>query len=405
MRRIAWISLVVLVFAIPWEYSLDLGAPFGNVARILGLISCLLTGMAVLQAGGARRFSRLHFLTLALYAWLCCSYFWTLTPGGTLAHLRGYAQEMMLLWLVWEFVEDLSDLRVLLWSWLAGSWVLAVLTIGAFAAAGRWGVEQIRFAAVGQDPNDVARYLNFGFPIAGLLLVQGKRWLQYVAAFGYIAVAFAAVLLTASRSGFLIATVALAGCGLIVLRRSRHRTAIGFLALVSSAAFVLIAAPPGTLQRLGTMREVWRNPDLNQRMNIWLHGWRAFERAPMLGYGAGSFVTAAEVASEDTAHNSALAIMVESGLCGLMLASAIVMTVVSGIHRTRGSLRPGLSVLMIVWGLSAFVGTVGENRMTWLLFGVSAAGERLSCEAPDEITDEIGTTGGGINRNWQECLR
>lgn len=41
MRRIAWFLLLIFAFAIPWEYSLDLGEPLGNIARIVGLLLLL----------------------------------------------------------------------------------------------------------------------------------------------------------------------------------------------------------------------------------------------------------------------------------------------------------------------------------------------------------------------------
>ena len=46
--------------------------------------------------------------------------------------LRGYLQEMMIVWLIWEFAESPHDLRNLMRAWLAGSWVLAILTIVKF---------------------------------------------------------------------------------------------------------------------------------------------------------------------------------------------------------------------------------------------------------------------------------
>ncbi len=52
MRRLAWMLLVVFVFAIPWEYSLDTGPPLGNVARIAGLL-LLLGGYSFSSAGRA----------------------------------------------------------------------------------------------------------------------------------------------------------------------------------------------------------------------------------------------------------------------------------------------------------------------------------------------------------------
>ena len=88
--------------------------------------------------------------------------------------LRGYLQEMMIVWLIWEFAESSDDLRNLMRVWLAGSWVLAILTIANYASYYPGSEDQVRFAAFGQDPNDVARYLDLGFPIAALLLDGGK---------------------------------------------------------------------------------------------------------------------------------------------------------------------------------------------------------------------------------------
>jgi hypothetical protein len=54
MRRTAWILLLLFAFAIPWEYSLDLGGLLGNAARIAGLLVLLAAIPAVLQAGRMR---------------------------------------------------------------------------------------------------------------------------------------------------------------------------------------------------------------------------------------------------------------------------------------------------------------------------------------------------------------
>ena len=80
MRRIAWILLLLFAFAIPWEYSLDLGEPLGNVARIAGLLVLLAAVPAIFQAGRMRTPGAFCWITLALYLWFCCSYFWTIDP-------------------------------------------------------------------------------------------------------------------------------------------------------------------------------------------------------------------------------------------------------------------------------------------------------------------------------------
>jgi hypothetical protein len=83
MRKIAWGLLLLFTFAIPWEYSLDLGEPLGNIARILGLLLILVAVPAVLQAGRLRTPGPMQWLVLAFYLWFCCTCFWTIDPLST----------------------------------------------------------------------------------------------------------------------------------------------------------------------------------------------------------------------------------------------------------------------------------------------------------------------------------
>src|SRR5260370_24009849 len=161
MRKIAWALLLVFSFTIPWGYSLDLGAPLGNIARIAGLVLLLAVVPAVFQAGRIRMPGPMQWLVLALFLCFCCSYFWSIDKPATLERIRWCAQVMMTVWLVWELAETPEDLRDLMRAFVAGSWVLAALTIANFASPD--SANQVRFAAEGQDPNDVARFLDLGF--------------------------------------------------------------------------------------------------------------------------------------------------------------------------------------------------------------------------------------------------
>ncbi len=129
MRRIAWSLLLLFAFAIPWEYSLDLGEPLGNIARLLGLLLILAAVPAILQSGRLRTPGPLPWIVLIFYLWFCCTYFWTIDSLVTLENMRSYFQEMMIVWLVWEFAESPRDLRSLLRAFIAGSYVLALLPL------------------------------------------------------------------------------------------------------------------------------------------------------------------------------------------------------------------------------------------------------------------------------------
>lgn len=383
MRAVARALLLAFVFTIPWEYSLDLGAPFGNIARVFGLLLLVFAILAVLRARRLRTPDPLVWMTGALYLWFCCSYFWTLTPDETLTKLRGYPQEMMIVWLIGELAESPEDLRNLLGAWLAGSWLLALLTVGNFIWPDVAASDQIRFVASGQDPNDTARFLDFGFPIALLMLSRKERLHKRILAVGFFPVALAGVILTASRGGFLVALVALAGCGVMVAQRNPKGVLLGACALPIVAGILWVSAPHETFARLGTIAEQLHSGDLNQRVNIWFAGWQAFLRAPICGHGAGSFVAAARLAPIDTAHNTLLSLVVEGGLCAVALASGIVVISCRAVMRTKGDLRFVLGILMVIWLISSVVGTVGENRITWLLFGVFALSRRIRDEDPD----------------------
>jgi O-antigen ligase len=385
MRKAAWGLLLLFAFAIPWEYSLDLGEPIGNVARVAGLLVLLVAIPAVLQAGQVRTPGPLQWAVLAFYLWFCCSYFWTIDQAQTLIKMRGYFQEMMTVWLVWELAESPRDLRWLLRASVAGAWVLALLTLADFASPTAVVEGQMRFAAYGQDPNDVARYLDLGFPIAALLLQCEKRWPARVLAGGYLPLGLIAVLLTASRGGFVAAAVALLGCAVLLLR-SRGRTGIG--AVLSAP--VLVAAvwylvPSQSFARLATIPEQIQSGGLNQRMNIWTAGWHAFAKSPLMGTGAGTFVSASGMSALDTAHNTVLDIVIGGGLFALFVAAGIFALTVRAMLKTRGALQVALATSLAVWTVSAMVSTADESRTTWLLIALIALAGRLAVEQPEAL--------------------
>jgi len=393
MRRIAWVCLLVLAFTIPWEYSLDLGPPLGNVARIAGLVLLLAAIPAVFETGRIRTPGSMQWLVLVLYLFICCSFFWTIDRAATLDKIRSSIQEFMIVWLVWEFTETPEDLRSLLRAFVAGSWVLAILTILNFSSVEAIAAGQYRFAAYGQDPNDVARFLDLGFPVAALLASSNggswlqSRWAERALALGYLPLGLVAVLLTASRGGFLAAIVALLGCGLLLGRGHARAVLTGIFALPALAAGLWLAVPREIFDRLATIPEQLRSGDLNQRLNIWSAGWRAFAHAPVFGSGAGTFVSAAGLAPVDTAHNTALSVAVGTGLLGLCVALAIIAIAVYAVLQTQGTLRAALVILLLVWAVTSLVATVEENRTTWLLFAIVAAAGRMAVEDHTELAD------------------
>jgi hypothetical protein len=381
MRRLTNWVLLLFAFTIPWEYSLDLGEPWGNIARLTGLIVLALVLTLVLAKGRVRRPGLVLGVTLSFFLWLCCTAFWTVDTQATLERLRAMLQETIVVWFVWELCEDEADLHRLLIATLAGCWLLAALTCAEALSAHIAGLAPTRFSANGQDPNDAARLLDFGFPLAALLFDLTSRRVWRVILMGYFPAGLIAVVLTASRGGLLTATVALAGAGALLAWHHPRRMVAGILLSPLLVGFMWLLIPAGPLERLATIPDQLRNGDLNQRINIWDAGWRSFVEAPWMGYGAGTFVTATGLATGATAHDTALSLMVESGLIGMALGLALLVVLAREAMKTRGSMRVGLCTMLAVWGLASLVGTLDETRMTWLLFGIIALAGRVNAEA------------------------
>lgn len=371
MRRIAWGALLLCIFTIPWEYSLDFGAPLGNIARVFGIATLLVTALAVVQAGSFRPHARVHWLIAAYFLWFCCTILWSVDRDASFEKIRGYFQECMITWLIWELGESLDSVKSILRAWVAGSLVLALLTVGNLAL---WDptASQIRFFASGQDPNDTARFLDLGFPAAALLLAMSRQRFERWLGLAYFPIAALAVLATGSRGGAVAALLAWFGCGALYLQRqdrtiARWTWAVPLLVL---AAWTLI--PGATLARIATIANQIQGGDLNQRTAIWLWGWEAAKTSPFWGYGAGTFASAAGLTPTDTAHNTALSILVEGGAVGLCLAVAIFLESFRMVVHTAQRFRVGTGTLLAVWAVCSAVGTALESRSTWLMIGVIA---------------------------------
>ncbi|MGH9563157.1 MAG: O-antigen ligase family protein, partial [Terracidiphilus sp.] len=385
MRRTARLLLLLFAFTIPWEISLNLGEPWGNAARIAGILVLLAAVPAVFQAGRMRVLGAFCWITLVLLLWFACTCFWSIDLTASLVKIRAYFQDMMIVWLIGEFADTPEDLRNLLRATVAGSLVLGLLTLVASHAPDAVAAGQIRFAAYGEDPNDVARFLDLGFPLAALLARSEHRWAPRAMAIGYFPVGMVAVLLTASRSGFLDALVALAGSLIILAHGRARRVAVAVFALPPFLAALWFIIPGTTLERLATIPEQLGSGDLNQRVNIWSTGWEAFTRAPLSGSGVGTFVTAARTAPMDSAHNTELSILVGGGFVALFLASLLVALAVRAAFRTQGLLRLALVTSLLVWAITTLIASVEENRTTWLLFGVTLLAARLSEKDPASL--------------------
>ena len=118
---------------------------------------------------------------------------------------------------------------------------------------------------LGTRPNDVARFLDLGFPLAALQLTSERKWPGRLLAAGYLPLGLVGVLLTASRGGFVAAVVGLAGSGVLLTYGHPKRVLAGVLALPPLAVLLWWIVPSGSFEWLATISEQLQGGGLNQR--------------------------------------------------------------------------------------------------------------------------------------------
>ncbi len=193
-------------------------------------------------------------------------------------------------------------------------------------------------------PNHLAGLLEV-IALMGLSVVCWSRWPAWSKLLlGYaVAVAFAGLLLTGSRGGYLSALAGLAVFGLLSLRLLREAGGALFWRLALSGAALVVVA--GTLvfislrssevlrQRAGTTFDAE-----NVRLDLWRAGVEQWKLQPVWGTGSGTYLFygrqfRSERVQRDPvyAHNDYVQLLAEYGLAG-----AVTCLVFLGFHLRRG---------------------------------------------------------------------
>jgi O-antigen ligase len=114
---------------------------------------------------------------------------------------------------------------------------------------------------------------------------------------------------------------------------------------------------------------------MSTRRNIWEVGLGAFPEHPVLGVGAGAYGTLLENRGNRSlpAHNVFIGLLVEQGVAGLLLFSALIGACALTIFRMPPSDRTLWSVLMLSWFVGLGSLSLERWKVTWLLFGLLSA--------------------------------
>ena len=365
LDKLAFVSLWLLVFAMPWEDAITISG-FGTSVRLIGIVALGLGVLAILERGKVRRPAPGHVI-LALFVLLAAlSYMWSLFPEGTLVQVFSYVQLFAMVWLIWELAPGVREQMHLMRAYVFGTFVSAIDTLYLFFAHEETVYQ--RFAGAKLDANDLGLIMALSIPMSYFLLIGSKGWMVWVYRVQLI-LAGTTILLTASRGATLATLVALAIVPLTLTRLTgRQRIALLLtVALLVYAALVFV--PATSWERLSTLPSEFAQGTLTGRTIIWKAGWEIFRLHPFLGIGTNAFrVIVSRVLTEPIhlddpdpappAHNTFLSVLVEQGILGFVIFCALL-----GVLAV--SLRAMPQFPKRLWMVSLAVWIVGVSSLTW----------------------------------------
>lgn len=380
LGKLSFVSLCLLVFAMPWEDAITI-SDFGTSVRLIGMVTVGLGILAIIEKGKVRRPAPGHILIALFVLMAVLSYLWSLYPEGTLVQSFSYVQLFAMVWLIWELAPRVKEQMWLMRAYVLGTFISGVDTLYLFFSH-QESVYQ-RYAGAKLDANDLGLIMALSIPMSYFLLLHNKGWMAWVCRLQLV-LAGTTILLTASRGATLATLVALS----IVPLTQARLTARQRIAVLLTASLLICAAlffvPESSWERLSTLPSELERGTLTGRTVIWRAGWEIFRVHPFLGIGANAFrpivsrVLAEPIRLGDRdpappAHNTFLSVLVEQGIFGFALFCALLVSLTLSLRGMPPFPKRLWMVSLAVWAVGVSSLTWEMRKPTWFFFGLIMA--------------------------------
>lgn len=302
-------------------------------------------------------------------------------PTKTLEHFLSYLKLVFFFFLIIQLTESKAHLKLIILT-IVGATIFSLVfgIVGMFLPLPFLGpVEQgFRFRGLTSDPNIIAIHILIIFPFLVLYFFKEKRKLYKLLLAILIFISFVSLISTFSRSatiGFAVIIVLL----LFTLRHNRTMMIIAIFAFLISLFFV----PDMFWERLISLKNIYQDPSLRWRVQLFRGALDLFFKNPILGIGAGNFVLIShQFALEHLAvHNTFLEIAVETGFIGFFFYIGLVVSYLCRLYRSwkiftelnnfyLGLFCQGLLIAFAGIFISSLFLSIDEYFVIWTLFGV-----------------------------------
>lgn len=285
---------------------------------------------------------------LLFLGWIAIQWGWALDATSHTDLVVIYAKYALLIGLVNKCIESAEHLRLFLWTHVLGCAYLGWIVFTSYEGG--------RFEGFGgpdiNEANAGALQVVTGIFTASALFLAGQ-WRERAALLGVIPFIVNALVATVSRSGFLAA--AFGGVVFNLFTPARFRVRVIVLSMLALVLFALLTNPTYWLRiaSLGHAGEEVEGVDTGAGRIVLIEAqWRMFQGRP-LGCGhrctavlspsyldERDLTTSAEGVRARSSHNTAMSLLVEQGIPGIMFYAALLVWVARSVvvlaRRLRG---------------------------------------------------------------------
>lgn len=392
MRKIAFWLALVLLFMIPWENSVIVDG-VGRISRVMGILVAAFWLGTVVATGKLRQLRPFHLVVFLYFFWNGLTILWTNDTNATLDRISTYVQLLGFAWLLWDLLSTQEAVRAGLQLFVLGAYVSVIDTISNYFAGISRGSTP-RYAATGFNANGIALIIALTLPIAWYLAISAatsdnklSKFLS-IANYLFLPLGVFAVLLTASRTAFIVMIPTF----WFMLGASTRLRFVDRILIVSFLAaalyFVQPLIPQTSIDRLSTTQAEFEEGDLSGRRLIWTEALEVFETHPLTGTGSGTFKAAVDY-KDKSAHNTYLAILIESGAIGLGLFALA--AVISCLHLKKLPRWEAMFylTLLVILGIGITTMSWEIKKPTWFILTmvvVHTAVFQKTAPAPTKVT-------------------
>jgi O-antigen ligase len=394
MRKLCLYLMCIFVFSLPWQNAIAIGGT-RTLSAMLGLLVFWLTLTVVLAEWRLTRPSPLLVVMVLFAAWQILTLGWTISQDATIQRGQTLLQLLAMVWVIGELGESERQRRYLMQAYVIGCFVATAALVQSWMS----GVpaEGYRYAPETFNLNETADTLAIGIVMALILLTHNKSRLQYWANIAYVPLAVLGVIITGSRSGFVGTCIALVGVYFVVRETRPMNRVAWWIGIVGAFSILFFTMPPDisleqNLRRVTFLEDTGNVGTMTGRTVIWSAGYSVFKEHSAIGVGAGTFRQAVGPRLDRTRspHNLFISVAVETGIAGLLLVCAVLLSALLPVIRARNEPRGLYLVLFAVLMATAFVANVDTSKVIWFgLAMLSLTGREGRARAPATAYDGL----------------